>query len=78
MINCEIELGLSWPNNCVIFQISRTAAVEDNPSANPSVQAARATQTDSAIFQITNNCVPVVILSMNDNIKFLENIKQGF
>ena len=33
-----------------------------------------------AIFQIKNMklYVPVVILSINDNIKFLENIKQGF
>ena len=31
-------------------------------------------------FMITNTklCVPVVILSINDNIKFLENTKQGF
>ena len=26
---------------------------------------------------ITKLCVPVVTLSINDNIKFLENIKQG-
>ena len=37
-------------------------------------------QTTGATFQINNAklYVPVVILSVNDNIKFLENIKQGF
>ena len=37
------------------------------------------TQTTGAIFQINNAklYVPVVTLSINDNIKFLENIKQG-
>ena len=39
-----------------------------------------ATQTAEATFQINNAklYVPVVTLSMNDNIKFLENMKQGF
>ena len=38
------------------------------------------TQTTSTIFQINiaNFCLPVVNLSINANIKFLENIKQGF
>ena len=37
-------------------------------------------QTTGAIFQINNAklYVPVVTLSVNDNSKFLENIKQGF
>ena len=37
-------------------------------------------QTNGATFQINNAklYVPVVTLSINDNIKFLENIKQGF
>ena len=39
-----------------------------------------AIQTTGATFQINNAklYVPVVSLSINDNIKFLENIKQGF
>ena len=38
------------------------------------------TATASATFQINNDKLyaPVVTLSINDNIKFLENIKQGF
>ena len=37
-------------------------------------------QTTGAIFQINNAnfYAPVVTLSINDNNKFLENIKQGF
>ena len=37
-------------------------------------------QTNSATFQINNAKLyfPVVTLSINDNIKFLEKIKQGF
>ena len=80
MINCKIELDLSWPNNCVNFEISRKAAIDDNPNANPPAQAVRATQTDSLLFQITSDklYVPGVTLSIHDSIKFLENLKQGF
>ena len=38
------------------------------------------TSTTSATFEINNakHYVPVVTLSINDNIEFLENVKQGF
>ena len=51
-----------------------------NPDENPPVSTVVATETDSAPFQINNTklYVPVVNLSINDNIKFLENIKKGF
>ena len=76
LINCEIELDLSWSRFCVISEILRTYAVP----ANSPVPAVEATQTIEAIFQINNAklYVPAVTLSINDNIKFLENIKQGF
>ena len=50
------------------------------PDENPPVSTVVATETDSAPFQINNTklYVPVVNLSINDNIKFLENIKKGF
>ena len=43
------------------------------------VQAGGTKQTEATL-QINNAklYVPVVTLSINDNIKFLENIKQGF
>ena len=73
MFNCEIELDLRWTKNCIISEISRKAPVAgDNP--------VNATETKDATFQINNTklCVPVVTVSINDNIKFLENINQGF
>ena len=76
LINCEIELDLIWSKDCVLSQMLRTAAV----SANSPSPAREAIQTTSAILQINNGklCVQVVTLSINDNMKFLENIKQGF
>ena len=70
-----LELDLRWTKNCVISEISRTfRAVGDSP-----VQEVTKTAT-GATFQ-TNNTklyVPVVTLSINDNVKFLKNIKHGF
>ena len=71
LINCQTELDLRRARNFTISEISRTAAVGVN---NP----VEATTTTSATFQINNAkiYVPVVTLSMNDNIKFLKIIKQ--
>ena len=75
LINCEIELDLKWSKNCVISEILRTPSVPEVPPV-PKVEA---TQTTGTTFQIYNAkpYVTVVMLSINDNIKFLENIKQG-
>ena len=74
LIKCEIELGLRWVRSCIISEISKTFRAVD-PNANPVVY-----QVISQTFQINNAklYVPVVTLSINDNIKFLKNIKQGF
>ena len=57
-----------------------TPRIPPNPDTNPLVQKVVAIQTTSATFQINNVKLyaPVVTLSINDNIKFLENINQGF
>ena len=49
----------------------------ENPDANTSVPDVAAIQTTGSAFQISNAklYVPVVTLSINDNIKFRENIK---
>ena len=75
LINCEIELDLSCSKYCVISEVSRTFRAVGNPA----VQQV-ATQTTGGTFQINNAklYVSVVTLSISDNIKFLENIKQGF
>ena len=93
LINCEIEPDFSWSNKCIISKISITPAATRNPNATPPVHdvatmqnsnlpvpEVAAIQITGVIFQINNGklYVPVVTLSINDNIKILENIKQGF
>ena len=69
LINCELELDLRWARNCVISEVLRTFRVV--PDADP-VASEVVTQTTSASFQINNAnlYVPVVTVSINDNIKF--------
>ena len=80
LINCEIKLDLSWSEECIISQILIKSRITGNPDANPPVQEVSAIQANVVTFQINNAklCVPVVTLSINDNVNFLENIKQGF
>ena len=77
LINCETELDLAWSKDCIISEISITPRRPANSYANISVQEVAAIQTTDASLQINNAklYVPVVTLSINDNIKFLENIK---
>ena len=77
MINCEIELDLSWSKETMISETSIAPRVPAYPDANPPVLTVAAILLTGATFQINNAklYVPVVTLSINDNIKFLENIK---
>ena len=70
LINCEIELDSTWSK---YYEISRTPEVE---GANPVDK----TLTTGVTFQINNEklYVPVITLSINYNIIFLENIKQEY
>ena len=72
LICCEIKLDLKWTKDCVISEIWKT-------NTNSVVHQVE-TATTSATFQINNVklYVSAVTLSLNDNIRFLENIKQGF
>ena len=77
LINCEMELDLSWSRYYIISEVSWTSrAVPDTDPVECEVETA----TNSTTFQINNAkfYVPVGTLSINDNIKFLQNIKQGF
>ena len=69
---------MKWTKNCVTSEISRTSGAV-NPNANL-VEYGLVTTKTGATFQINNAkvYVPLVTLSINDNIKFLENIRQGF
>ena len=77
LINFEIKLDLSWSKEHIISEISIIPRVSGD--ANPAVQEVAVMQT-SATFQINNAklYVPVVTFSVNDNVQFLENIKQEF
>ena len=77
LINCDIEFDLSWSRYCVIYEISKTSRAVSN--TNP-VRYEVVITTNSATFQRNNvkSFVPIFTLSVNDNIKFLEDIKQGF
>ena len=80
LINCEIELHLTWSKYCIISEISITPSIDGKPRVSPPVLAVASRQITGATLQINNAklYVPVVTLSINDNIKFLKNIKQGF
>ena len=71
---------MSLSGNSIISEISRTAAVVANPPAAPPTPAEPTTSTLGAAFQINSAklFVPVVTLFINDNIKFLKHMKQGF
>ena len=78
LTNCEIELDFRRTRKCMISELSSTFRAVDS-NANTAVYQV-ASETNSETFQRNNAKldVPVFTLSINDNIKFLENIKQGF
>ena len=77
MITCETELDLSWSKDCVISEISKTRDIPPNPAVNSPTNCVPLTQVTEATFQISSAkpYVLAVTLSLNDNIKLLENIK---
>ena len=80
LTNCEIELDLKLPKVCLIPGIHKTPENLANINANLPYPHIQAIPTTGATCQINNAklYVPVVTLSINNNIKLLENIKQGF
>ena len=80
LINCKIELHLIWSRNCIISKISKTPEKGTDANTNAPVSADAATTKTSAIFplNIAKIYVPVVALSIKNNIKILENIKLRF
>ena len=73
MINCEIELDFSWSQICIISEISITLEVRGDNRVDATERTGATFQTNNAI-----HYVPVVPQSINDNIKFIENIKKGY
>ena len=66
LINCEINVILTWSENCILTDKTTKGGQDDNPAIN-------------ATFEITDNklCVPVVTLSTQDDRKLLEQLKTG-
>ena len=75
LINCEIELILTWFKNCVL---TSKATREADYGADPIVY--EIDNPEDATFQITDTklYVPVVILSKENDIKILEQLKSRF
>ena len=75
LINCEINLILTWSKNCVITsKVTRDA----DPDVNPAV--AEINNPTSATFKTTDTklYLPVATLSTEDDNKLLEQLKLGF
>ena len=71
LINCEINLILTWSENCVLTR-------DTDPDADPTVAAID--NPTKATFQITDTklYVPVVTLSTENDKKLLEQLRTGF
>ena len=80
LINYETELDLAWSKDCILSETLNNAKVPDNPIANPAIARLSEGSNSNATFKLnsTKIYVPVATLFINDSIKFLENIKQGF
>ena len=66
LVNCEVELILTWSKNYVLADMTVNAA------ANPTIVA-----SSGATFKITDTklCVPVVTLSKENDTQILEQLK---
>ena len=75
LINCKIELILTWFKNCVLIS---KATREANYDADLIVR--KIDNPENATFQVTDTklYVPVVTLSKENDIKLLEQLKSGF
>ena len=69
LINCEVEIILTWSKNCVLADMTVDA------DADPAIVA-----PSGATFKITDTklYIPVVTLSKENDIKLLEKLKSGF
>ena len=76
LINCEVELILTWFKNSVLIEkLTRDADYNNN-----NLVVRKIDNPENVIFQITDTklYVPVVTLSKENYIKLLEQLKSGF
>ena len=71
LINCEVNLILTWSKSCVLTDMTATAAQGDNPTITAPTGAKFAI-ADCKLY------VPVVTLSVENDNKLLEQLKTGF
>ena len=73
LINCEIELILTWSQNCALADMAARAAGNNNDP--PAIGAPTGLE-----FQITDTKlhIPVVTLSKENDKRILEQLKSGF
>ena len=71
LINCEVELILTWSKNCVLADMTTRDAEGDNPAI---------VAPTGLEFKITDTklYVPVVTLSKENDAKLLQQLKLGF
>ena len=73
LINCEIELILTWSKNCVLADMTvRDAGNNNDPPAIVAPTGLEFQITDTKLY------VPVVTLSTENDKKLLEQLKSGF
>ena len=75
LINSEINLFLTWSENCVLTDIITQAA---NPNADPAIPAINVPTNATVKIRDTKLYLLVVTLSTEDDNTFLEQLKSGF
>ena len=75
LINCEINLVLTWSKNCVL---TSKAARDGDPDADPAVATTDNTTNATSKITDTKLYVPVVTLSTKNDKKLLEQSRTGF
>ena len=75
LINCEINLILTWSENCVITSKSTRDA---DPDADPAVDATNDPTNEKCEIKDMKLYVPVVTLSTENNKTLLEQLRTGF
>ena len=73
LINCEINLILTWSENCVL---SRKATRNADPDANPAIAAIN--NPTGATFKITNTKVYIPVVTSSTEDELIEQLKTGF
>ena len=75
LFNCEINLILTWSENCVL---TSKATRDADPDANPTVAAIDNPTNATFKITVTKLYVPVVVLSTKNDKKLLEQLRTGF